>query len=324
MIRRTVTAFTSTNQLRFSSQRRKILAALFLFVGLPALPLPDLHAATGETPDNPPPPLARIHFDVRRGHVMVPTTLHGTNKLSLLLDTGYGMTMLHPDVVTTANLTDTRRTVTIVGIAGEEQARVYDGPVFAFGSANWNPRRIAALSDGESRSRRRDGVLGSGFFRHFVVRLDPKTKSIELLQPESYTYAGDGEILPLNFKSSTPSIEALVRLADNQELKATFEIDTGCDSALCIGKHFVTEHNLAETSRTDGARVGVGGTRRTKQSRFTAIKLGRFSMEKPEANLFLEGSPVEAPLAGHIGWELLKDFRVTFDYSRKRMILERP
>lgn len=255
---------------------------------------------------------------------MVPTTLHGTNKLSLLLDTGYGMTMLHPDVVTTANLTDTRRTVTIVGIAGEEQARVYDGPVFAFGSANWNPRRIAALSDGESRSRRRDGVLGSGFFRHFVVRLDPKTKSIELLQPESYTYAGDGEILPLNFKSSTPSIEALVRLADNQELKATFEIDTGCDSALCIGKHFVTEHNLAETSRTDGARVGVGGTRRTKQSRFTAIKLGRFSMEKPEANLFLEGSPVEAPLAGHIGWELLKDFRVTFDYSRKRMILERP
>ncbi|MBK7997890.1 MAG: hypothetical protein IPK15_03955 [Verrucomicrobia bacterium] len=46
-------------------------------------------------------------------------------------------------------------------------------------------------------------------------------------------------------------------------------------------------------------------------------------IEQPAASFFLEGSPVDAPLAGHIGWEVLKDFRVTFDYSRKRMILER-
>lgn len=31
-----------------------------------------------------------IPFEVRRGHVMVPVAMNATNKLSLLLDTGYG------------------------------------------------------------------------------------------------------------------------------------------------------------------------------------------------------------------------------------------
>lgn len=306
-----------------SSQRRNHLAAFFLFALLPLMP-PAL-AAADDKAASAPAPLVRVPFELRRGHVMVPATVHGTNKLSLLLDTGYGMTMLHPAVVTAAELPRAGRDVTIVGIAGEERASSFDGPEFEFGGVTWKPRRIAALPDESgSRSRRRDGVLGSGFFRRFVVRVDSKLKTIELLEPGTFTYSGGGEILPLTFKSSTPSVEAVVRIADTKEVSASFEIDTGCDSALCVGRHFTAEHNLGDTGRVEGARVGVGGTRRTKQSRFLRLNLGRFAIEKPEANLFLEGSPVDPPLAGHIGWELLKDFRVIFDYSRKRMILERP
>jgi hypothetical protein len=33
---------------------------------------------------------------------------------------------------------------------------------------------------------------------------------------------------------------------------------------------------------------------------------------------------VDAPQAGHIGWELLQRFKVIFDYPRRRMILETP
>lgn len=294
---------------------RKLLAALFLFtLGCAA-------TFNGQAAENA--PLARLPFELRRGHVMVPATIQGTNKLSLLLDTGYGMTMLHPEVVNTAKLSATGRNLTIVGIAGEEPARSFEGPLFDFAGITWQPRRIAALSsDGNSRSRRRDGVLGAGFFRRFVVRIDPKLKTIELLEPASFNYAGKGDVLPLNFKSSTPSINAAVQLNATNETTAAFEIDTGCDGALCIGRHFTVEHNLDGGPHTPGARVGVGGSQRIKESRLVRIKLGRFAIENPEANLFIEGSPVDPPLAGHIGWELLKNFRVIFDYSRKRMILE--
>jgi hypothetical protein len=40
-----------------------------------------------------------IPFEIRRGHVMVPASVGGTNSLSLLLDTGYGMTMLNPHFI---------------------------------------------------------------------------------------------------------------------------------------------------------------------------------------------------------------------------------
>ena len=68
--------------------------------------------------------------------------------------------------------------------------------------------------------------------------------------------------------------------------------------------------------------VGVGGLTRTKLVHVPALKIGRLNIEKPSANFFLEGSPADPPLAGHIGLDLLRAYKVTFDYARKRMILE--
>src|SRR5262245_12541610 len=72
-----------------------------------------------------------MNFEVRRGHVMVPGRFSETNTapLSLMLDTGYSMTMLHRDHVTALGLKRAGR-ITIVGIAGEEPADVFEGPAF--------------------------------------------------------------------------------------------------------------------------------------------------------------------------------------------------
>jgi predicted aspartyl protease len=265
-----------------------------------------------------------LPFQLQRGHIMVPARLNGSNALSLLLDTGYDMTMLHPDYVQASGLRRTGR-ISIVGIAGEEPAGVFEGPAFDFSGFTWKPRRIAAFpADNPGRSRRRDGVLGSGFFRRFVVEINSRDKTIMLHEPDSYAYSGPGEILPLTFKSSTPVVEASIRLPDQSDVKAQLEVDTGCDGALCLGKHFVDAHQLAPTNSPaqTGGRVGVGGGTRTRPGRLAQLQLGGLAIEKPSVSFFLEGSPVDAPLAGHIGWELLRDFKVIFDYTRKRMILE--
>ena len=255
---------------------------------------------------------------------MVPARMNGSNALSLLLDSGYDMTMLHPDHVEASALRRTGR-ITIVGIAGEEPAGVFEGPAFDFSGLTWKPRRIAAFSaDSPGRSRRRDGVLGSGFFRRFVVEINSRDNTVTLHEPGHYAYSGPGEILPLTFKGTTPVVEASIHLPDQSEAKAQLEVDTGCDGAICLGKHFVDAHQLAPTnsSARTGGRVGVGGGARTRPGHLPQLLLGGLAIEKPSASFFLEGSPVDAPLAGHIGWELLRDFKVIFDYARKRMILE--
>lgn len=262
-----------------------------------------------------------VPFEFRREHIMVPARVNDIGPLSLLLDTGYGMTMLgtaHAQALALPR----RGSITIVGIAGESPADVFEGPTFDFNGTTWKPRRIAALP-GDGRSRRRDGILGSGFFRRYVVEVDPWEKQLRLYEPSTFDYTGAGEVLPLTFKSSTPIVSAKVRLADQSMVEAQLEIDTGCDSALCLGRHFVEAHSLVPTNTAaTGSRVGVGGGTRTRTGHLPALKLGNLTVEGPLANFFLEGSPADPPLAGHIGLEMLRAYKVTFDYARKRMILE--
>jgi hypothetical protein len=262
----------------------------------------------------------RVPIEVRRGHVMVPVTA-GTNLFSFMLDTGYGVTMLRADHAASLQLRRAGR-ITIVGIAGEEPTDMFEAPTFKIGSREWRPRRVAALATEQGRSRRRDGILGASFFRSFVVELDSKAKSLTLHDPAVYSYSGNGEVLPIRFKGSTPIVEGTVVLNNGREIKTEFEIDTGCTGGLCIGKHFVEAHGLAPAGR-EGERRGVGGGARTRSGSFAELRLGKMRIEKPSADFFLEGSPVDAPLAGHIGAEVLREFKIIFDYSRKQMVLER-
>ena len=70
-------------------------------------------------------------------------------------------------------------------------------------------------------------------------------------------------------------------------------------------------------------RRGLGGGARTRIGRVPKFRLGSEVIERPLTNFFLEGSPVDDGLAGHIGMEVLRRFKVIFDYTRERMILER-
>ena len=266
----------------------------------------------------------RLAFELRRGHIMVPARVNGLESRLFMLDTGYGVTMLGPALAESLGLKRTGQ-MDIVGIAGEEQASVYEGPTFDFSGAVWKPRRVAAFPDEhQGRSRRRDGILGSGFFRRYVIAIDPSEQKLTLHEPAAFHYVGSGELIPLTFRSSTPIVEATVIVSNGSPVQAHFEIDTGCNGGLCLGRHFVEAHRLAVTSgASNGQRFGVGGGTRTQTGHLSELRLGGMVVKRPAADFFLDGSPADPPLAGHIGWELLQDFRVIFDYSRKQMILER-
>src|SRR5438093_4653679 len=120
-----------------------------------------------------------LPFRLERGHVMLGGQLNQGPHVSLMVDTGYGLSMLHPDLVHEIGL-QRRGKVTIVGIAGEEDADMFEGAVLDFAGLTYAPRRVAALPSDRERSRRRDGVLGSGFFRRFVVQIDSKSNTITL------------------------------------------------------------------------------------------------------------------------------------------------
>lgn len=297
-----------------------VLACLLAgWLAFPATPA--VHAA--ETPVAALTNSAPVPFLLQRGKIVVPARLNDSEPLSFWLDTGFGITTVHPDAVERLGLRRAGK-VTIVGIAGEEEAPTYAGARFHIGGATYTPRRVAALPSERERSRRKDGILGASLFRRYVVELDFRVRQLRLHEPAGFAAAAEAEALPLRFRSDTPILTASLRTPAGTNVSAEFEIDSGCDSGVCLGREFVERHGLLESSEGESAvKSGVGGTTRTHSSHVRQLRLGRFTLPTAQADFFLDGSPADPPLAGHIGLGVLCEFRVTFDYSRKRVILEK-
>jgi hypothetical protein len=273
---------------------------------------------------NQPIALAEATLKTRNGDLLVETRINGSEPLLFKFDTGFGVTTIHPDRVESLNLERVGH-ITIIGIAGEEQADTYAKAVFDFGGATYSPRRIAALpSEARRRWRKRDGILGEGFFRRFVVEIDVAKQRLRLYEPKTFEYHGSGEVLPISFKRDTPIIDAIIAPEGRAPISGRFEIDTGCDGDLCIGHEFVAANHLLDegNSAQSDTRRGVGGGAEIRSGTLSELKMGNLVVKKPSANFFLEGSPAGEGQAGHIGLGVLERYKMIFDYSRLRIILE--
>ena len=165
--------------------------------------------------------------------------------------------------------------------------------------------------------------MGAGFFKRFVVEIDSAENILRLHEPQTFNYTGGGEIIALQFEQDTPVMEATITTPKKGDVRGRFEIDTGCDDCLCLAPDFVTTNQLLEADATAATKNGVGGSARIHIGTLPRLQLGRFAIEKPSVNFFTEGLPAAKGLAGHIGMAALRRYKVIFDYSRQRMILEK-
>lgn len=264
-------------------------------------------------------PVASVPLTLNHRLVMVPARVNDSGPYSFLLDTGYTMTMLRRDVAEKLGLARAG-SVIVQGIAGETREPTFSGAMIDFGGAPFNPRRIGAMPDSR---RRRDGIIGSGLFRQYVVAIDPAAKKLELFSRTNFQYRGTAQPVALRFRRSTPIIEAMITRTNGAPITSSFEIDTGCDSGVCLGSEFTRTHNLLDARATrEGTKVGAGGDAATRSGHLPGLKIGSVSVERPQADFFTDGSPADAGLAGHIGMGVLGRFRLIFDYGKERMFLE--
>lgn len=266
--------------------------------------------------------VATIPVKLQHNRIILEGTLNDTGPHSLLLDTACTIPTIHPGLMDELGIEPSGR-VRINGIAGIERAPTYRNVVFKFGQANYKPRRVASIPSERDHSRRRSGVIGSGFFETFVVEFRPDEKVLRVHNPADYNYTGEGETVPFRLREEIPVIDATLLLKNSSSLNAEFEVDTGCDSGICFGDHFVRKHALVKRlGGTESEKFGIGGNVDTVDARIPALSVGTKKFKNVQADLFLDGSPVDEPLAGHIGMGVLGKRAVIFDYARKRLIVE--
>lgn len=166
-------------------------------------------------------------------------------------------------------------------------------------------------------------LLGYDFLSRFVVEIDYAARCIVLHEPATFTYSGPGEVIPITLHNNQPYVSARLLLAERDPIAGEFVIDTGSGNSLMLSHAFATEHRVLDSvgKRVQSRARGVGGEIQLIASRIEGLRLGAFTIENP-VTLFPQGEITAAGMAGNIGGKFLRRFRVIFDYSRNRVVLE--
>jgi Aspartyl protease/PDZ domain len=166
------------------------------------------------------------------------------------------------------------------------------------------------------------GLLGYNLLARFAVRLDYESRMLTLTPSRDFHYRGAGAHMPLFTDNTIPVIPAA---ADG--IAGRFEIDTGSSDAIVLQRRFVEQYGF-EVRHPGGPHMKVAGADGIFES--IAARLSRFTI----ANAEIERPVVELPSGGRsglprpdvdgsIGYQILRQFVITFDYSHRNIWLER-
>lgn len=109
--------------------------------------------------------------------VMATARINGSATVSLMIDTGASITVIHPSVMMALGVNLRQApTIPLSGIGGARQARVVVLDQLEVGGATVAPLRVAVLDTGSPGQ----GLIGRDFLRHFAVGMDNRTGTFTL------------------------------------------------------------------------------------------------------------------------------------------------
>lgn len=173
-----------------------------------------------------------------------------------------------------------------------------------------------------------DGLIGRDLFSRYVVEIDYLGNKISLYSPQTYTYPGAGESIPLALRGDYLFVSAKIELPARLPLEGQFLVDTGGGFVTAIlNAPFARSRGVparSQRSVLDRSLSGLGGETRLLVSRATSFVLGKLAIREPIIYVSQDrsGALARADFDGVIGGEILRRFTVIFDYPRGRLILE--
>ncbi|MBV9957021.1 MAG: aspartyl protease family protein [Acidobacteria bacterium] len=267
-----------------------------------------------------------IPFEFLGNIILVKARINDSAPLKFIFDTGAGITVINELRAKNLGL-QPKSKVEVNGIGGSLNGVLLKEVALSLGGARVTSQVTAGLtfSTFPCEMQDIDGVIGYDFIKEFVVELDYKAQTISLFDPQSYTYTGRGETIPLTI-TRTPRARASLTLAGQRSAEGLFEIDTGSDGTLSVNTPFVKRHALlkALNRRRESKSRGVGGKSANVQARVETFQLGSFVLKDPVVSFSVasKGAETKEDNDGPLGNEVLRRFKVTIDYTRQHMMLE--
>jgi hypothetical protein len=254
------------------------------------------------------------------GHIIVKPTVQGKDVGWFLLDSGAGGMVI--DTKTAESLGAKKfGELNVGGVGGTMTSGFFALKDFSLGPAtvaelNFIDLDLSqiALIFGEKIA----GIVGYDFFRRAVVEVDVEDGRVAVYSPHAYGNSrAKWERLVLDGRHPTVS-------AEFEGHKGQFRLDTGANGTVTFNAPTVERHRLlAERKVRDTGLAGVGGMVWVKTGTLKSFSLGTQVFEDIETTFATDKTGIFGMdfLAGNIGQDLLKPFRVVLDYPNERIAL---
>jgi hypothetical protein len=178
-----------------------------------------------------------------------------------------------------------------------------------------------------------DGLIGYPLLERYVVRIDLDARTLTFIEPESFRPRSQAVILPLEISENLePVVRAKLALPGRGKIEGRFLVDEPYPGTLLFATPFGRQHDLLAAARTltprllPGTATGVGGKFNLQLGRVESFTLEPYTLKRTLAAFATNahaGAFARTDIAGIIGGELLRRFRVTLDYSHRRMVIEK-
>jgi aspartyl protease len=265
---------------------------------------------------------ATIPLEIDNNIILLQVSVNGSKPMRFIFDTGASHTVLQSQRGKELGLKPEEQ-VSGTATGGAISGSLTSGVSLKVAGAEVSNQQIGLLDFPVPPGFEFHGVIGYDFIKEFVVEIDYLKKTMNLYDPKSYNYRGQGETLPILIAGQRiPFVQTTIIAEDGTTLEARLGIDTGADRTIIFSSSFVVKNDLVKrmSQTSGGAGRGAGGEQKILVGKVKGVRLGKFLFSNPPVGLELSGSAKEAD--GVIGGEIFRRFKLIIDYSRQRMILE--
>jgi predicted aspartyl protease len=269
---------------------------------------------------------AIVPVSVEAGEVIVDVSLNGRGPFPLIFDTG-AEDAVTPEVAAALGLkTEGAGTVRDSGGGSLSIAFARVAGV-RVGGAEMTDQRFAVLPLPRHVTDRGNrppiaGFIGYELLTRFAARLDYDDSTLTLKPGTDFRYKEKGVRVPFTLAGNTAVVPGA---ADG--IEGRFVVDTGSTGALTLRRVFVEDHglNARHPSTLRIKSIGAAGPFETILMRLDRFDIAGSWIERPAtrfASTGQQGLPF-TDVDGSIGYEILRQFVITFDYRRGELWFER-
>ncbi len=278
----------------------------------------------------------RIPFQLHSNLIIIPLRVNDSDTLRFILDTGLNATIITDPNAFKNHSNRTTRRVKLSG-AGEGAnltAAVAIDNSLSMGHMRGNHQNLVILDTdilklSEYVGVPVHGIFGYDLFNNFVVTIDFQQKEIMLELPNRYKYRkSKGDRYPIIIQDTKPYIDVVSVVDNGKTTPLRVVLDTGAGHALLLDRsRTVDQMPLPEKIIRAQLGRGLNGVINGSMGRIQTMRLGKYEMTNilasfPDSTSFGMKLSPRFERQGNIGCELLRRFKVTFNYQENYIVLK--